>query len=64
MWTRESPRAHEANFFGRLRLIHRVFRALTNFRVKFDEIVILWVCDTFHSGTACFDMFGVSFLNF
>ena len=41
--TNESPGAHVAKFYGRLRLIRSVLRASNFPRLKFIEIVILWV---------------------
>ena len=42
-WTKESPRAHVAKFYGRLRLIRSILRA-SNFPCsKLIQIVILWV---------------------
>ena len=42
-WTKESPRAHVAKFYGRLRLICSVLRASNLAVLKLIEIVILWV---------------------
>ena len=53
-WTSESPRAHVAKFYCRLRLIRSVWRA-SNFSVfKLIEIVILWVYDTILFGFSLF----------
>ena len=43
-WTKESPRAHVAKFYGRIRVTLSVLRA-SNFLpcLKFIIIVILWV---------------------
>ena len=51
----ESPRAHVAKFYGRLRLIRSVWRA-SKFSVflKFIEIVILWVYYTIPFGISLF----------
>ena len=43
-WTNESPRAHVAKFYGRLRLIRSVWESASKFpAIKLFEIVILWV---------------------
>ena len=49
-WTSESPRAHVAKFYGRLRLIRSVLRASKFSVFKILEIVILWVYYTFPFG--------------
>ena len=42
-WTKESPSAHVAKFFGRLPLICSVLRASKFSALKLIEFVILWV---------------------
>ena len=54
-WTKESPRAHVAKFYGLLRLICSVLRASNFSCLKFIEIVILWVYFTIPFG---FPLFG------
>ena len=49
----ESPRAHVAKFYGRLRLIRSVWRA-SKFPVFKIEIVILWVYYTIRFGFSLF----------
>ena len=49
-WTSESPRAHVAKFYGRLRLIRIILRASKFAVLKFIEIVILWVYYTIPLG--------------
>ena len=49
-WTSESPRAHVAKFYGRLRLICIVLRASKFSVLKLIEIVILWVYYTIPLG--------------
>ena len=49
-WTSESPRAHVAKFYGRLRLIRSVLRASKFSVLKLIEIVIFGVHYTIHFG--------------
>ena len=42
-WTRDSPIAHVAEFYDRLRLIRSVLRTSKLYVLKLIEIVILWV---------------------
>ena len=49
-WTKESPRAHVAKFYGRLRLIRSVLSASKFSVLKLTEIVILWVYYTIPFG--------------
>ena len=53
-WTKESPRAHVAKFYGRLRLIRSVLRASKLSVLKLTEIVVLWVCCTIPFGFSLF----------
>ena len=53
-WTSESSRAHEAMFYGRLRLIRSVLRASKFSASKLIEIVILWVHYTTPLASDCF----------
>ena len=65
--TRESPRAHVAEFYGLLPLILSVLREYQNFPwFKLIEIVILWVYYTTTPpplASACFCTFGASLCN-
>ena len=54
-WTKESPRAHVAKFYGRLRLVRSVLRASKFSVLKLTEIVILWV---YYTIPFCFSLFG------
>ena len=63
-WTRESPRAHVANFYCRLRLIRSVLRASTFSVLKLTEIVILWVYYIIPFGFRSFRHFWASYFNF
>ena len=56
-WTRESPRANVAKFYGRLRLICNLF-------LKLIEIVISWVYYTIPFCFSFFRHFYALFLNF
>ena len=56
-WTKESPRAHVAKFYGRLRLIRSVLRASKFAVLKLIEIVILWVYYTTPFGFSFFRHF-------
>ena len=49
-WTSESPRAHVAKFYNRLRLIRSVLRVSKFSVLKVTEIVILWVYYTIPFG--------------
>ena len=65
-WAKESPRAHVAKFYGRLRLIRTVSRASKLSVLKLAEIVILWVYFTIPFG---FSFIGIwaslfNFLNY
>ena len=63
-WTKESPRAHVAKFYSRLRLICSVWRASKFSVLKLTEIVILWVYDTIPCGFNLFlGTFGISIFN-
>ena len=65
-WTRESPRAHVAKFYGRRRLIRKVLRASKFSALKLIEIVILWVYNFITPSllvSACFGTFGASLSN-
>ena len=64
-WTKESPGAHVANFYGRLRLGRNVLRASKFSVFKLTEIVIMWVYYTIPIGFSLFlALFGHHFLNF
>ena len=66
-WTRESPRAHVAKFYGRLRLIRSVLRASAFSVLKLIEIVIVWVYYTIPFGFSLFRYFLaplIIFLNY
>ena len=56
-WTKESPRAHVAKFYGRLRLICSVLRASKFAVLKLIEIVILWIYYTIPFGFSFFRHF-------
>ena len=56
-WTSESPRAHVAKFYGRLRLIRSVLRASKFTAFKLIEIEILRVYYTIPMALACFETF-------
>ena len=56
----ESPRAHVAKFYGRLRLIRSVLRASKFSVSKIIEIVILWVYYTVPFGFSLFRHFRVN----
>ena len=58
--TEESPRAHVAKFYGRLRLIRSVLRASNFPCLKFIEIVTLWVYYTIPFGFTLFRQFLAS----
>ena len=60
-WTRESPRAHVAKFYGRLRLTRSVLRASKFSVLKMIEIVHLWVYYTIRFGFNSFRHFGIAF---
>ena len=62
--TMESPRAHVAKFFGRLRLIGSVLRASNFPCLKLIEIVILWVNYTIPFGVTLFWHFFAPLLIF
>ena len=53
-WTKESPRAHVAKFYGRLRLICSILRASKFAVLKLIEIVIVWV---YYTISFCFSFF-------
>ena len=63
-WTSESPRAHVAKFYGRLRLIRSVLRASKFSVLKLIEIVILWVFYTIPFGFSLFRNFRVNIFYF
>ena len=64
-WTRVSPRAHVAKFYGRLQLIRSVLRASKFSVLKFIEIVILWIYYmTSPLASASFGTFVTSLFNF
>ena len=63
-WTRESPRAHVAKFFGRLRFIRCVLRASKFSEIKLITIVMLWVYYTIPFGLSLFRHFFASLFNF
>ena len=56
-WTKESPRAQIAKFYGRLRLFRSVLRASKFSELKLIEIVILWVYNTIPYGFSLFRHF-------
>ena len=63
----ESPRAHVAKFYGRLRLIRGVFIASKFSVLKLIRIVILWVYYIIPFGLSLIGTFGASlfiFLNY
>ena len=53
-WTKESPRAHVAKFYGRLRFVRSVLRDSKFPVLKLTEIVILWVYHTIPFGFSLF----------
>ena len=55
--SKESPRAHVAKFYGRLRLICSVLRASKFALLKLIEIVILWIYYTIPFGFSFFRHF-------
>ena len=61
---KESPRAHVARFYGRLRLIRSVLRASKFSVLKLIEIVILSVYYTILFGFSFFGHFLAFFFNF
>ena len=63
-WTKESPEAHVAKFYGRLRLICNVVKASKFSVLKLIEIVILWVYYTIPFGLSFFGTFGALFFTF
>ena len=63
-WTSESPRAHEAKFYNRLRLIRCVLGASKVTVLKLIEIVILWVYYTIPFGFSLFWHFRTTIYNF
>ena len=63
-WTRESPRAHAAKFYGRLQLIRSVSRASTFSVLKFIEIIIFGVYSPSLLASVCFGTFVMSLFNF
>ena len=63
-WTKESPRAHVAKFYGRLRLIRSVLRASNFPCVKCIQIVILWVYYTIPFDFTLFWHFWAYIFNF
>ena len=63
-WTRESPRAHVAKFYGRLRLIRSILRASTFSVLKLTEIIISWVYYSILNGFSLFRHFSASLINF
>ena len=61
-WTKESPRAHVAKFYSRLRLVRSVLRASKFSVLKLIEIVIFWVYYTISFGFSFFwALFGNTF---
>ena len=56
-WTKESPRAHVAKFYGRFRLICSILSASKFSVLKLIEIVILWVYYTIPFGLSFFRHF-------
>ena len=61
-WTKESPRAHLAKFYGQLWLICSVLKASKFSVLKLIEIVILWVYYTIPFGFSFFRHFwGIIF---
>ena len=61
-WTKESPRAHVAKFYGRLQLISSILRASKFFVLKLTEIVILWVYNTIPFGfSLIWHFWGINF---
>ena len=63
-WTRESPMAHVAKFYGRLRLIRSVLRASKFSVLKLTEIIISWVYYTIPNGFSLFRHFRHHFSTF
>ena len=63
-WTSESPRAHVAKFYGRLRLIRSVLRASKFSVLEFNGTVILWVYYAILYGFTLFRHFWISLFNF
>ena len=61
-WSRASPKAHVAKFYGRLRLIRSVLRSSKLSVLKLIEIVILWVYYALSFGFSLFRHFwGITF---
>ena len=56
-WTKESPRAHVAKFYGRFRLIRSIWEHHNFPCSKLIEIVILWVYYTIPFGFSLFRYF-------
>ena len=63
-WTKESPLAHVAKFYSRLRLMWSVLRASKLSVLKLIEIVISWVYYTILLAWASFGTFWPLFFNF
>ena len=63
-WTSESPRAHVAKFYGRLRLIRSVLRASKFSVLELNGTVILWVYYAILYGFTLFRHFWISLFNF
>ena len=61
--TRESPRAHVAKFYDRVRLIRNVLRASKFFAIKLIGIVILWIYYTIPFGFSLFWHFRAIIFN-
>ena len=63
-WTRKSPRAHVAKFYGRLLLNRSVLRASKFSVLKLTEIVICGFITPSLLALACFDTYWASLFNF
>ena len=63
-WTRDSPRACVAKFYGRLQLIRSISRASTFSVLKFIDIVIFGVYSLSLLASVCFGTFVISLFNF
>ena len=63
-WTSESPRAHVAKFYDRLRLIRSVSRAFKFSVLKLIEMLMVWVNYTIRFSFSLFWAFRASLLNF
>ena len=62
--TSESPRAHAAKFYGKLRLLRSILRASKFAVLKLIEILMLWVYNPSPLALTCLGTFVASFATF